>query len=169
MCRKTIEEFTAILLQSFLIILVSSVFVAFLFSRKLTTPIRDMEHFTERLRRGETPGTLMIRSSDEIGQLAENINYMVDELQKRIAALQEEKAKVEAAFSSALDGVLILDHQGRIETVNRGMWTMIGERYRDIVGKTPLEAFRNLGLQKALDQYRSGGMPVSQEIELGEE
>ncbi len=167
--RKTIEEFTAILLQSFLIILVSSVVVAFLFSRKLTTPIRDMEHFTERLRRGETPGTLMIRSSDEIGQLAENINYMVDELQKRIAALQEEKAKVEAAFSSALDGVLILDHQGRIETVNRGMWTMIGERYRDLVGKTPLEAFRNLGLQKALDQYRSGGMPVSQEIELGEE
>jgi len=166
--KKTIEEFTAILLQSFLIILVSSAAVAFLFSRRLTTPIRDMEHFTERLRRGEIPGTLMIRSSDEIGLLAENINYMVDELQKRIAALQEEKAKVEAAFSSALDGILILDHQGRIETVNRGMWAMIGERYRDIVGKTPLEAFRSLGLQKALDQYRSGGMPVSQEIELGE-
>ena len=166
--RKTIEEFTAILLQAFLIILVSSVAVAFFFSRKLTTPIRDMEHFTERLRRGETPGTLMIRSSDEIGQLAENINYMVDELQKRIAALQEEKAKVEAAFSSALDGVLILDPQGRIETVNRGMWAMTGERYRDLVGKTPLEAFRNLGLQKALDQYRSSGMPVSQEMELGE-
>jgi two-component system phosphate regulon sensor histidine kinase PhoR len=166
--KKTIEEFTAILLQSFLIILVSSAAVAFLFSRRLTTPIRDMEHFTERLRRGETPGTLMIRSSDEIGLLAENINYMVDELQKRIAALQEEKAKVEAAFSSALDGILILDHQGRIETVNRGMWAMIGQRYRDIVGKTPLEAFRSLGLQKALDQYRSGGMPVSQEIELGE-
>ena len=64
--RKTIEEFTAILLQSFLVILVSSVLVAFLFSRRLTTPIRDMEHFTERLRRGEMPGTLMIRSSDEI-------------------------------------------------------------------------------------------------------
>ena len=31
--------------------------------------------------------------------LAENINYMVEELQKRIAALQEEKAKVEAAFA----------------------------------------------------------------------
>ena len=46
-------------------------------------------------------------------------------------------AKVEAAFSSALDGILILDHQGRIETVNRGMWAMIGERYRDLVGKTP--------------------------------
>jgi len=168
--KKTIEEFTAILLQSFLMTpRLSRSAVAFFFSRKLTAPIRDMEHFTERLRRGEAPGTLMIRSSDEIGQLAENINYMVDELQKRIAALQEEKAKVEAAFSSALDGVLILDHPGRIETVNRGMWIMIGDRYGDIVGKTPLEAFRNLGLQRALDQYRTHGTPVSQEIELGEE
>jgi two-component system phosphate regulon sensor histidine kinase PhoR len=167
--RKSVEEFTAILLKSFVIVLITSVIMAFLFSKRLTSPIRDMEHFTERLRRGEAPGTLMIRSSDEIGQLAENINYMVDELQKRIADLQEEKAKVEAAFSSALDGILILDHQGRIETVNRGMWTMIGERYRDIVGKTPLEAFRNLGLQKALDQYRSSGTLVSQVIELGED
>jgi two-component system phosphate regulon sensor histidine kinase PhoR len=166
--RKSVEEFTGILLKSFVIVLITSVIMAFLFSKRLTSPIRDMEHFTERLRRGEAPGTLMIRSSDEIGQLAENINYMVDELQKRIEALQEEKAKVEAAFSSALDGVLILDSQGRIETVNRGMRTMIGERYRDIVGKTPLEAFRNIGLQKALDQYRSGGTLVSQVIELGE-
>jgi len=167
--RKSVEEFTGILLKSFVIVLITSVVMAFLFSRKLTSPIRDMEQFTERLRKGEPPGTLLIRSSDEIGMLAKNINHMVDELQKRIAALQEEKAKVEAAFSSALDGVLILDHQGRIETVNQGMRAMVGERYKDIVGKTPLEAFRNLGLQKALDRYRGGSVPVSQEIDLGEE
>jgi two-component system phosphate regulon sensor histidine kinase PhoR len=166
--RKSIEEFTGILFQSFILLLISSMVVALIFSRKLTTPIRDMEQFTERLRKGEVPGTLLIRSSDEIGMLAENINYMVDELQRRISALEEEKAKVEAAFSSALDGVLILDRQGRIETVNRGMEAMVGERYRDLVGKTPLEAFRNLDLQKALDQYRTHGIPVSQEIELGE-
>ena len=167
--RKTIEAFSAILLQSLLIILVSSVAVAFLFSRKLTTPIRDMEQFTERLRRGEAPGTLLIRSSDEIGLLAENINYLVAELQQRIAALQEEKAKVEAAFSSAMDGVVLLDIDGKIETVNRGMRDLMGERYGDITGKTPLEAFRNLDLQKALDRFRASGQPLLQEIVLGEE
>jgi two-component system phosphate regulon sensor histidine kinase PhoR len=167
--RKSIEEFTGILLRSFLIILISSVIVAFLFSRKLTSPIRDMEQLTEKLRKGEQPGSLMIRSSDEIGMLAQNINYMVEELQRRIAALQEEKAKVEAAFSSALDGVLILNRDGRIETRNQGMSSILGDRYGNIVGKTPLEAFRNLDLQKALDSYGSSRMPVSQEIELGEE
>ncbi len=167
--RKSIEEFTGILVKSFLIILLSSGLVAYLFSRKLTSPIRDMEQFTEKLRTGETAGTLMIRSSDEIGMLAQNINYMVEELQRRIAALQEEKAKVEAAFSSALDGVLILSRDGRIETHNQGMSAILGDRYGVIIGKTPLEVFRNLDLQKALDNYDRSRMPVSQEIELGGE
>jgi two-component system phosphate regulon sensor histidine kinase PhoR len=167
--RKSIEEFTGILLRSFLILLISSAVVAFLFSRKLTSPIRDMEQLTEKLRKGEQPGSLMIRSSDEIGMLAQNINYMMEELQRRIAALQEEKAKVEAAFSSALDGVLILNRDGRIETRNQGMGSILGDRYGDIIGKTPLEAFRNLDLQRALDSYGRDHRPVSQEIELGEE
>jgi two-component system phosphate regulon sensor histidine kinase PhoR len=167
--RRTVEEFTGILVRSFIIVLVSSILVAFLFSRKLTGPIRDMEQFTERLRKGELPGTLLIRSSDEIGMLAQNINFMVVELQKRIMALQEEKAKVEAAFSSAIDGVLILSRDGRIETVNQGMKTLLGDRSADMVGKTPLEAFRNLTLQKALDHFRTTGDSVSREVELGEE
>lgn len=167
--RKGIEEFTGILLRSFLVILASSVLVAFFFSRRITAPIRSMEQFTERLRRGETPGTLLIRSSDEIGVLAENINYIVSELYNRIEALQEEKAKVEAAFSSAMDGVLLLGADGRIETVNQGMRTLIGERFGDITGKTPLEAFRNLELQKLLDQFRSTARPLSHEIAFGEE
>lgn len=166
--RKTEEAFTGILIRSFLIVLVASALVALFFSRRLTMPIRDMEQFTERLRRGETPGTLLIRSSDEIGILAENINYMVAELEKRIAALQEEKAKVEAAFSSAIDGVLILDRDGRIEAQNDGMRSILVGRYGDILGKTPLEAFRSLELQKALDMYKVAGGPISQELEFGE-
>ena len=146
--RKGIEEFTGILLRSFLIVLITSAMVAFVFSRRLTSPIRDMEQFTERLRKGEQPGSLMIRSSDEIGMLAQNVNYMVEELQTRIAALEVEKAKVEAAFSSALDGILILNREGRIETQNQGMHSVLGDRYGNIIGKTPLEAFRNLDLQK---------------------
>jgi two-component system phosphate regulon sensor histidine kinase PhoR len=167
--RRGIEEFTGILLRSFLIILVSAVMIAFVFSRRLTSPIRDMEQFTEKLRKGEQPGLLMIRSSDEIGMLAQNINYMVEELQRRIAALEVEKAKVEAAFSSALDGILILNREGRIETQNQGMNSVLGDRYGNIIGKTPLEAFRNLDLQKALDSYGFDHQPVSKEIALGEE
>lgn len=165
---KSIEDFNRILLRSLAIIVVLSVLVALVFSQKLTFPIRQMGQFTEKVRGGEMPGTLMIKSTDEIGQLASNINHMVLELYDRVRSLSEEKAKAEAVFSSATEGILLIDGNGRIEAVNQGLKNIVGERYGDIIGRTLLEAFRNLDLQKALDQFRSTGLPVSREIELGE-
>ncbi len=165
--RKTTEAFNRVLANSFLLITVSSLLIAFLFSYKLSTPILEMEQFTERLRKGEAGGTLMIESSDEMGQLAKNINYLVEELRSQIKSLNEEKGKVEAAFASAIEGVIILNSQDRIEAVNKSLKEMIGGQYGDIMNKTPIEAFRNIDLQKALDRFKATGKPVSEEIVLG--
>jgi two-component system phosphate regulon sensor histidine kinase PhoR len=167
--RKITEAFNRILFNSFLLIIISSLFVAFLFSYKLSSPIREMEQYTDRLRRGEGPGTLLIDTSDEMGQLAKNINYLVEELQSRIKRLNEEKGKVEAAFASAIEGVIILNSLDRVESMNRSMKAMIGDQYGDILNKTPIEAFRNIELQKALDRFKATGKPVSEEIVLGGE
>jgi len=165
--RKITEAFNRILINSFLLIVISSLFIAFLFSYKLSSPIREMEQFTDRLRRGEGPGTLIIESSDEMGQLAKNINYLVEELRSQIKSANEEKGKVEAAFASAIEGVIILNSLDRVESVNRSMKGLIGDQYGDILKKTPIEAFRNIDLQKALDRFKATGKPVSEEIVLG--
>ena len=165
--RKITEAFNRILFNSFLLIIISSLFIAFLFSYKLSSPIREMEQFTDRLRRGEGTGTLIIDSSDEMGQLAKNINYLVEELRSQIKSLNEEKGKVEATFASAIEGVIILNSQDRVESMNRSMKGMIGDQYGDILNKTPIEAFRNIDLQKALDRFKATGKPVSEEIILG--
>ncbi len=167
--RKITEAFNRILFNSFLLITISSLFVAFLFSYKLSSPIREMEQFTDRLRKGEGPGTLIIDSSDEMGQLAKNINYLVEELRSQIKCANEEKGKVEAAFASAIEGVIILNSQDRVESMNRSMKGMVGDQYGDILNKTPIEAFRNIELQKALDRFKATGKPVSEEIILGGE
>ena len=165
--RKVTEAFNRILFNSFLLIVITSLFIAFLFSYKLSSPIREMEQYTDRLRRGEGPGTLIIESSDEMGQLAKNINYLVEELRSQIKSLNEEKGKVEAALASAIEGVIILNSQDRVESMNRSMKGMIGDQYGDILNKTPIEAFRNIDFQKALDRFKASGKPVSEEIILG--
>ena len=165
--RKVTEAFNRILFNSFLLIVITSLFIAFLFSYKLSSPIREMEQYTDRLRRGEGPGTLIIESSDEMGQLAKNINYLVEELRSQIKSLNEEKGKVEAALASAIEGVIILNSQDRVESMNRSMKGMIGDQYGDILSKTPIEAFRNIDFQKALDRFKASGKPVSEEIILG--
>jgi two-component system phosphate regulon sensor histidine kinase PhoR len=67
------------------------------------------------------------------------------------------------------EGVMVLDSQNRIEGLNKGMAEMIGREYADIVGKTPIEAFRNIALQDALNRFRQAGEIVLEEITLGDE
>ncbi len=95
---------------------------------------------------------------------------MVQEQQERVRIAYEEKAKLEAAFASMAEGVLVINNQNRIEFLNRSLKEILGnEGITDILDKTPLEAFRNVELQDALDLFRDSGGPVLREISLGQE
>jgi two-component system phosphate regulon sensor histidine kinase PhoR len=165
--RQTDTLFSTFLI-AMVIVFPLSLILAFFFSYRLASPISVMEQFTERLRKGDVSGTLLIKTSDEMKQLAENINYLVAELQEKIKTANEEKAKLIAAFASMTEGVLVLDQDDRIEIFNRAFRRMIASRYGDVVGKTLIEAFRNIELQNAFDRFKKEGGPVTREISLGE-
>jgi two-component system phosphate regulon sensor histidine kinase PhoR len=158
--KKMVES----LYQSLFIIISFSLLIALVLTWKLMAPIRKIAEFTRRVRGGETPGTLLIDSGGEIGQLARDLNHMVIELQETIRLSQEEKGKLEAAFAGMIEGVILLDRQDRIETVNRGMDMILSNRYGPILNKTLLEAFRNAQLHDALERFKKGRAPVLQEI-----
>jgi hypothetical protein len=113
---------------------------AFLSPPGSSTPFRKWSFSTRKLQEGEIPGTLLIHSTDEVGRLARNINYMVMELQESARVANEEKNKLEAAFASMTDGVLVLDNEDRIEAMNGAFKSLLGIRRRDILGKTLIEA-----------------------------
>ncbi len=164
--KKTVNAFNMLIVKASGLVGALSFIIAFIFSSRLVSPIQEMEQFTRKLKDGDISGMLLINSSDAMGRLARNINYMVSELQDKVHMANEEKGKLEAAFASMTDGVLVLDSQGRIETLNRSFKTIFGKRRRDILGKTPLEAFRNIDLQNAIDQFKETGVPIAEEITL---
>ena len=166
---RSVDELHYSIFQVLLLIIILSMIVAFIFSMKVISPIQEIEAFTDKIRKGDVSGMLMIDSRDEIGQLSKNINDMVAELQEKIRVANEEKWKLRAAFASMAEGVMVLDSQNRIEGLNKGMAEMIGREYADIVGKTPIEAFRNIALQDALNRFRQAGEIVLEEITLGDE
>jgi two-component system phosphate regulon sensor histidine kinase PhoR len=166
---RSVDKLRFSIFQVLLLIIILSMIVAFIFSMKVISPIQEIEAFTDKIRKGDVSGMLMIDSRDEIGQLSKNINDMVAELQEKIRVANEEKWKLRAAFASMAEGVMVLDNQNRIEGLNKGMAEMIGREYADIVGKTPIEAFRNIALQDALNRFRQAGEIVLEEITLGDE
>ena len=166
---QSVDRIRYSVLEVLLLILLFSMILAYVFSTKMVSPIQKIEAFTDRIRKGDVSGMVMIESRDEIGKLARNINEMVAGLQEKIRQANDEKWKLRAAFAGMAEGVMVLDAQNRIESLNKGMTTMIGREYADIVGKTPIEAFRNIDLQNALSRFRQVREPVLQEITLGDD
>ncbi|MFA5322174.1 MAG: hypothetical protein WC373_05815, partial [Smithella sp.] len=115
-----------------MIVVVVALFIALVFSYRLTAPIRALEKFTERLRQGAPLGSIILKTSDETKNLADNINYLVDELQSQIRLANEEKSKLMTAFTSMTEGVLILNAKDKIEFVNQALSNMLAEQYGDI-------------------------------------
>jgi len=140
--------------------------IAMIFSYRLAAPILAMERFTERLRQGHPVGTIFLETSDETEKLANNINYLVEELQTQIRLANEEKSKLMTAFTSMTEGVLILNAEDKIEFVNQALSDILSQ-YGDINGKTLMEAFRDVELQKAFLKFKEKHDTVIEEIALG--
>lgn len=165
--NKTVEDVYASFFLALLITSVLAVMLALVFSYYFTKPVRILEKFTEKLRRGEPSGTLILQTSDETKVLADNINYLVEELKDQIRLANEEKSKLMAAFTSMTEGVLILDAADKIEFVSPALSAIVHESYGDITGKTLLEAFRNVELHKAFHHFKLSREAVSVDSTLG--
>jgi len=156
------------ILWDLLLVVCCALLAALLFSARAVAPIRKLAAFTEKARTGHISGKIRVESRDEIGALAENINGMVDVLQEKIRSADEERGKLNSVFAGMAEGITVLDTEGRIETLNRGMEEMLGSRTGELIGRTTLEAFRNIPLRDALERFRATGETVFQEIRLGD-
>lgn len=167
--KKSIDGLHQTILYGIFLFLLPSLLAAIIYSRKVISPLEKMEIFTGKVCRGEEPGTLMIDSKDIIGQLGKNIDCMFTEHKSKIKIADAQKSKLESTFASMKEGVLVLDNNNRIELINKGLQDIIGHQIsKDIIGKTPIEGFRNIQLQSAFEQFKKTREPVSREIILGE-
>lgn len=108
-----------------------AILVAFLLTRSLVRPLLKITQFAKSvdLTNGQFPEPVQIKRQDEIQELAQTFNNMVDKL-KGYAEMQVEKLiieqkKTEAIIFSIQDGIIMTDHQGRVQLINRMARTIL--------------------------------------------
>ena len=80
--------------------------VVIYFSRELTEPLRQIIEMANRIRAGDLSGQLKVKSDNEIGVLADNINYMIQGLRATRKKSQDAETKIKAiAYHDALTGL----------------------------------------------------------------
>ncbi|MBN2356854.1 HAMP domain-containing protein [candidate division KSB1 bacterium] len=96
--------------------------VAFVVSRKITSPISDFAKSATEIARGNFSQEIKVSSNDEIGRLARLFNYMTTELRRldnmNLAQIIAERNKTQTIIKNIADGVIVTDPALRILLLN---------------------------------------------------
>ena len=89
-----------------IVLIILAGFALSYFANKITQPILEMSEMANRVRHGDLSGQLYIKSGNEIGNLANNINYMIQGLRVIHAKSKEAESRFKAiAYHDALTGL----------------------------------------------------------------
>jgi len=160
------SQLQKLIFRVLLVILPAYLLLVFFFNPHIIDPLLRITAYTDKVKDNDITGSLIIQADDEIRQLADNLNLLAQKYETATGLAFDEREKLEAAFASMAEGIVILNRENRIELVNRGATDILGRQYGKLTGKTLLEAFRNVELQRALDRCREEGEHVAVEISL---
>ena len=103
-----------IIMQALIIGLLISILLSFLLSKTMVGPIEKLTAGAERVAAGNFDSELPIESDDEIGILTGTFNEMAGVLQSTLAAMENERNKLDTLFLHMTDGVVAFDHNGTL-------------------------------------------------------
>ncbi|HPD57279.1 MAG TPA: ATP-binding protein [Smithellaceae bacterium] len=166
--KDFIEKVYQSIFVTIVILAIISLLTALFISYRLAAPIRLMEKVTRKLRQGQQASAILLHTSDETRKLADNINYLVEELKNQIRLANEEKSKLMTAITSINEGVLILNEEEKIEFISPAINNILNQKYDNIFGKTLMEALRNLELLDLYKKFKETRSAVSGEVTLGD-
>lgn len=85
--------------------------------------------------------------------------------QEKRSSLEQSRAHQFAIFDSMVEGILILDQRGRVQTINNSLEKLFNLR-NDVRGKTVMEAFRLHELLEIAERAQKEGSVRSFELQL---
>ncbi len=119
------SKLITILMQAMMIGLLISLLLSFLLSKAMVGPIEKLTAGAERVAAGDFSDKLPVESSDEIGILTGTFNEMSDVLQHSLAAIENERNKLDTLFLHMSDGVVAFDSAGKLIHCNPAATQML--------------------------------------------
>ncbi|THF78338.1 ATP-binding protein [Cohnella fermenti] len=93
-------------------------FFAFFLLKKITQPLREIKEAAGQIGQGDFTARVAIRSTDEIGELANTFNSMAAEIDSLIQILQHERDHLSSVLRSMTDAVISFNADGKVILTN---------------------------------------------------
>jgi two-component system phosphate regulon sensor histidine kinase PhoR len=128
--------------------------LAFLFSRHLERRVKRMVEFSENVSEGSfSRGPIQVKEKDELSVLEKNLNEMSRNIQEKIKGITAEKEKVESILRCMIEGLLVVDTQGRVILLNQNAQKMFNlAPRRNFFGASLLEVSRHPEMKRLMEE-----------------
>ena len=118
------------------------------FARRITQPISKLVETTISAAEGNLEQTIDIRTGDEIGELGKNFNHMIqqirlqrNELENNLREITSLKAYADNILSSMTNGLITIDLEEKVVTLNEMAEKILGKKKEGMVGLTLDQVF----------------------------
>jgi two-component system phosphate regulon sensor histidine kinase PhoR len=135
-------------------------------SRHMSRPLEEIRAGAERFAAGDLKHRLRVVDSVEMGTLAETMNRMAEQLDERVQTVLRQQNEREAMLSSMEEGVLAIDNECTILSLNTACATLLGEEQAKLQGRSIYEVIRKADLLKFIESALASTSPVEDEIQI---
>ncbi|MCG2755647.1 MAG: ATP-binding protein, partial [Desulfobacteraceae bacterium] len=136
-----------IALGGLLIALLAAIISLFV-ARRISRPLEEMKKSADRFAEGDLAHRLLLPDTKEMEALGEAMNQMAAQLNSRIKTAIRQKNELETVLSSMLEGVIAVDMDERIISINQVAARMFNGEPAKFQGQSIQEAIRVSGLQR---------------------
>lgn len=133
--QERYQNIRNILIASIIIALVLAALFSRMFIRVVFRPLEDLVSISRSVAAGNLSQEIEVLSHDEVGQLMQALKEMRDSLVDTIAQVRASEAHTQALLSNLIDGVVSVNEQGVIKTVNPAAIRIFGYPESEIIGQ----------------------------------
>ncbi|MFC0560213.1 sensor histidine kinase [Halalkalibacter alkalisediminis] len=138
-------------LVALLITVVFTGMIIFFVSRKITSPLRELNHAVLKFAKGDFSNKVKITTNDEIGQLGNSVNYMakelssIDQMRKDFVAnvshdLRSPLTSIKGFLVALLDGTIPDQRRSHYLTIMKSETERLIKLVNDLLDMTKLES-----------------------------
>jgi len=140
--------------------------VSLFISKRISRPIEEMKKGAEQFARGDLAYRMPAPDTEEMRGLADAMNQMAAQLDDRIKTAIKQRNEIEAVLSSMEEGVIAIDRDEKIISINQAAARMFKSNPSDLEQRSIQEVIRNPELQKIVKSVLRSGDHTEGDIVL---
>jgi two-component system phosphate regulon sensor histidine kinase PhoR len=123
--RQHVRSVLTILFEGLGLAFIGAALIAWMLSARVGRRVRGIADVARRYQSGDLTATRMDFGDDELGVVARSLDQSVQEVGRRLAEQARDRARTEAILAGMVEGVIVVDRQGRLQLANDAAQRML--------------------------------------------